>query len=295
MQRRGLKRYEARNCLCFEAVVTWTKHARHGRDLVRHTFDVAYRMGDFTYAAYSFAELIVNFLLVGDPLAEAQAEAEKGVEFAERARVGLVVDMLRSDIQLIRTLRGLTNTFGSFNDKGFDEAEFERQLASNSSLACAGFGYWILKAEARFFAGDYISAIDASLKAQGLLWADPTALTRAIFRFYGVLSHAAAWDSASPNERATYFEALTGHHKQLEIWAEHCPENFENCAALAAAEIARIEGRVVEAEQLYERAIRSARANGFIHNEALSNEIAARFYAARGFEKIADAYLREAR
>ena len=65
------------------------------------------------------------------------------------------------------------------------------------------------------------------------------------------------------------------------------PENFENCAALAAAEIARIEGRVVDAEQLYERAIRSARANGFIHNEALSNEIAARFYAARGFEKIA--------
>src|SRR5207253_3630690 len=46
MERRGLKRYEARNCLCFEVVVTWTKHVRHGRDLLRHAFDVAYRMGD---------------------------------------------------------------------------------------------------------------------------------------------------------------------------------------------------------------------------------------------------------
>ncbi len=46
---------------------------------------------------------------------------------------------------------------------------------------------------------------------------------------------------------------------------------------------------------LYEQAIRSARANGFVHNEALANELAARFYAARGFEKIAQCYLRDAR
>ena len=64
---------------------------------------------------------------------------------------------------------------------------------------------------------------------------------------------------------------------------------------MAGAEIARIEGRVVEAEELYERAIRSAQASGFIHNEALANEIAARFYAARGFHRIADSYLRDAR
>ena len=47
--------------------------------------------------------------------------------------------------------------------------------------------------------------------------------------------------------------------------------------------------------RLYELAIRSAHANGFIHNEAIAYEIAARFYAARGFDKIADAYLLEAR
>ena len=83
--------------------------------------------------------------------------------------------------------------------------------------------------------------------------------------------------------------------KQLAIWAGHCPENFENRAALVGAEIARIEGRALDAIELYERAIRSARANGFVHNEALAYELAARFYAARGFETFADAYLRNAR
>jgi PAS domain S-box-containing protein len=81
----------------------------------------------------------------------------------------------------------------------------------------------------------------------------------------------------------------------FEVWAKHCPENFENRAALLGAEIARIEGREFEAMRLYEQAIRSAHENGFIHNEALAYEIAARFYGARGFDKIADAYRRDAR
>jgi len=292
--KRGLKRYEARTCMCFSVVVPWTKHARHSRDLVRHAFDVAYRMGDFTYASYSFTQLVTNFLVVGDPLAEAQVEAEKGVAFAKSARLGLVVDIVGSDLQLIRTLLGLTNKFGLFNDKEFDEAEFERHLASNPALADPGFGYWTLKAEARFFARDYTSAVDASLKAQQLLWAAPALLEQAAFRFYGALSHAAAWNSASPNEKQKHFEALTAHHKQLEIWAEHCPANFENRVALVGAEIARIEDRVLDAEGFYEKAIRSAHANGFIHNEAVAYEVAARFYAARGFDKVADTYLREA-
>ena len=32
------------------------------------------------------------------------------------------------------------------------------------------------------------------------------------------------------------------------IWAENCPENFENRAALVGAEIARLEGRDLEAD-----------------------------------------------
>ena len=47
--------------------------------------------------------------------------------------------------------------------------------------------------------------------------------------------------------------------------------------------------------RLYEAAIQSARANDFVHNEALAYELAARFYAARGFERSQTLYLRNAR
>ncbi len=293
LQKRGLKRFEARTCMCFGSIVVpVSRHFRQAGELVRHAFNVAYQTGDFTYAAYSLTQVVMNLLVVGDPLSQAQTEAEKGVEFAKKARVGLAADIIASDLQLIRTLRGLTKEFGSFDDQQFNEAEFERHLASNPAFAEAGFGYWILKTEARFFAGDYSSAIAASRKAHQKPWV--TILEPASLVYYGALSHAAL-DCSLPDQQKDQIEALKASHRQLEVWAKHCPENFEDRAALVGAEIARIEGRVVEAEELYEKGIRSAHANGFIHNEAVAFEVAARFYAARGLDKIADSYLREAR
>ena len=296
VEKRGLKRYQARTYMSFgNIVMPWAKHALGGRELVRRAFDAAYRIGDLTFAAYSLNELITNFLTVGDSLAEVQPEAENGLAFAERARFGLVVDLITTQVRIIRMLRGLTPKFGSFNDEEFDELRFERHLASNPVLGLPEFWYWARKVQARFFAADYASAVDASLRAQQLLWTSPSQFETAEFRFYGALSHAASWDSASPDQRQQHFEALAAHYRQLEIWTENCPENFENRSALVGAEIARIEGRALDAEHLYEQAIRSAHANGFVHNEAIANELAAQFYAARGFEKIARTYLQDAR
>ena len=73
------------------------------------------------------------------------------------------------------------------------------------------------------------------------------------------------------------------------------PQNFENRALLVAAEIARLEVRDPDAMPLYEAAIRSARDNDFVNNEALALEIAARFYADRGLKRIARTYRRDAR
>ena len=70
---------------------------------------------------------------------------------------------------------------------------------------------------------------------------------------------------------------------------------FGDKHALVSAEIARLEGRDADAMRLYEQAIQAARENGFVQNEGLAYEIAARFYAARGVETIARIYLRHAR
>ncbi len=301
VEKRGLERFEARTRMCFAShVMPWTKHVQACRELLRQVFDVANKAGDLPWAVYSCKNVITTLLAEGVPLPDVQKETEKGLTFAQKARFGLVADIMASQLGLIRSLRGLTAKFGCFDDEGFDELQFERhlfesRLAGERGLAMAESGYWIRKLQARFFAGDYADAVDASLKAQRLLWVSVSHIETAEYELYSALAMAACFDSAPPEARREILEAVTGHRRQLQVWAENCPENFEGPAALAAAELARIEGRVLDAERLYEEAIRSARANGFVHNEAIANEVAARFYAARGFEKISRAYLHDAR
>jgi len=292
VEKGGLQRFQARTYMWFgQLVMPWTKHLRASREFTQRAFNIAQKAGDLFALGATFEHLNANSLATGDPLVEAQRVAENGLEFAEKARFVYFIDVIGAQVALVRSLRGLTKKFGSFDD----EAAVERHFASVPATTVPQCWYWIRKLQARFFAGDYDAALDASSKAQRLLWTSPSIFETAEYHFYSALSHSASCDSAFPDRQRQHLDALAVHHRQLEIWAENCPENFENRVAVVGAEIARLEGRDVDAMHLYELAIRSANANGFAHNEALANELAARFYAARGFEKIGHTYLRDAR
>ncbi|HUB11978.1 MAG TPA: AAA family ATPase [Acetobacteraceae bacterium] len=296
VERRGLKRFEAGTYLNYAIyVVRWTQHVRVSRDLMRRAFEAANRIGDLTYGAYSCENLNSDLIFAGEPLPDVQAEAERGLAFAEKARFGLVIDFIAAQLALIRMLRGLTPAFGCLDHGQFNERHTEHILSSASALAIAPSWYWIRKLQARCIAGDYATAMDAASKVQRLLWTTSGHIEEADYHFYGALTQAAVCNSAPPDERQQYIDAVRAHYWQHETWAKNCPENFDNRAALVAAELARIEGRELDAERLYEQAIQSARDNGFVHNEAIAYERAAEFYRARGFRQIADLYLRNAR
>jgi PAS domain S-box-containing protein len=296
VEKRGLHRYQARASMSFgNLVMPWTRHVQTGRDLVRRAFEAANRIGDLTFAAYCCNNLNTNLLAAGDPLGDAQREAEHGLDFARKARFGLVIDIITAQLGLIRTLRGLTPEFGCFDDAAFDESRFEKHLQSDPRLALPECWYWVRKLQACVYANDDAAAIEAASQAQRLLWTSPSFFEVAEYHFYDALARAARYDAAPADERAQHLEALAAHHRQLAVWAENCPENFANRAALVAAEIARLEGRDLDAMHLYEQAIRSAREHGFVQNAGLAHETAGRFYLARGFETIGHAYLHKAR
>jgi predicted ATPase len=139
VEKGSLHRYRARTYIAFGSfVMPWTRHVRTGRDLIRRAFDVANRIGDLTFGAYCCNNLYTNLLAAGDALAETQHEVEQGLEFASRARFGLVIAIITAQLQLIRTLRGLTPAFGCFDEEQFDERRFEHDLGSKADLAQSG-------------------------------------------------------------------------------------------------------------------------------------------------------------
>jgi predicted ATPase/signal transduction histidine kinase len=296
VEKRGLERFRARVSQCFAYFISpWSRPLQNSFELMRRSFVSALETGDLKYAVFSGDRLITMLLTVGHPLGEVQKEAETRLEFTRRAKFNYVADIIIGNLKFIRALRGLTASLSSFDDAEFDESRFEQGLRSNPNSLFAGCWYWIRKLQAHYYAGYYDSALVAASMAEPLLQAGPGHFERAEYAFFTALAQAAHYDSASSEQKARYRTALAAHHDQIAVWAKNCPENFGNRAALVAAEIARIEARELDAQNLYEKAIRSAREHGFIQNEAIAHEVAARFYSARGFETIANAYLRNAR
>jgi hypothetical protein len=113
-------------------------------------------------AAYASDNLNSDLLFAGEPLPEVQGEAEQSLAFAEKARFGLVIDIIKTQLALIRMLRGLALTFGCSNDEQFDEVQMESHLSSGSALAIGECWYWVRKLQARYMAGDYAAAVDAA-------------------------------------------------------------------------------------------------------------------------------------
>jgi PAS domain S-box-containing protein len=113
--------------------------------------------------------------------------------------------------------------------------------------------------------------------------------------YYTALTVAALHENGCPDEQTGWRDLLTAHREQLREWAENYPPTFGDKYALVSAEIARLEGRDGDAMRLYEQAIQAARAHGFVQNEGVAQEVAARFYAAHGADFMARVCLWEAR
>jgi PAS domain S-box-containing protein len=295
IDRGGLRHFGGgRTYFNFAILVPWKRSLTEGIDAARHAFQLAKDEGHPTFAALAGRTIVSILLGSGYALDQLEREAEEASEFVRP--FGHFLDRISALLGLVRSLRGRTARFGLLDHEQFTERSFEQRLTGHATYSFLECYYWIRKLQARFFAGDYASALDAAGKAEEW-YAKSLALAQfllemADYHFYAALTRAALCPPAPHEEHR---EALEKHYRELHGWATNCPQNFEDRATLVGAEIARIEGRPLDAMDLYERAIASARANGFVHNEALAHELAARFYAARDFQTIANAYLREAR
>ena len=80
----------------------------------------------------------------------------------------------------------------------------------------------------------------------------------------------------------------------MQDWARHAPMNGQHKYDLVSAEYNRFLGNKTEAIELYEKAIEGAKANEYIQEQALANELAAKFFLEWGKEKAAMGYMQQA-
>ena len=294
VEKHGFIAYYAKVRYAMGTVAFWTQPIATAIDFMRATVGAAIETGDLTFACYGMMQSVTGVLLRNDPLDGVWRESEMALNFAREAKYGDAADIIASQQRFIATMQGRTRTLSTFSDAQFDEATFEAQLTRERTplIIC---WYWILKLKARFLSGDYAEALAAADQVKPLLSAAAAQIQLLDYFYYSPLTAAACYENASADEQQEWHELLAAHREQLREWAENYPPTFADKHALVLAEISRLEGRALDAMHLYEQAIQSAREHGFVQNEAVAYEVAARFYLARGFETHGHVYLRNAR
>ncbi|HEY9851876.1 MAG TPA: AAA family ATPase [Leptolyngbyaceae cyanobacterium] len=115
-----------------------------------------------------------------------------------------------------------------------------------------------------------------------------------VFYFYDSLIRLAFYSFAQPSERKNILLKVTNNQAKMRRWADCAPDNFLHKYELVEAARNEVLGNLLEAMNLYDNAIAIAKENNYVNEEALGNELAAKFYLSWGKETIAQAYLTNA-
>ncbi|GAB6042369.1 response regulator [Endothiovibrio diazotrophicus] len=250
--------------------------------------------GDLWWGVWAVDFLVGNLLLKGDPLEQVLEAARRYSGYVEKSGDSALLHMLRLTEHVALNLQGATAGDDSLSDDAWDEGAMERELQA-IPFDFGLFWYQLDRSLILFLNQRVEEAWRASEEAERRKTFAPgfMLVTEQCFR-HGLI--AAAWYPHAPEgERPALLEALRTDLAAMQRWAIGAPENYRHKALLMTAELARVEGDYPLAAESYDQAIDAARASDYLQNEAIANELAARFYLERGRPKAASGYLLDAR
>ncbi len=249
--------------------------------------------GDFAYAGYSTAILGRVMLSVGTPLEDILRHIEETLPFIERTKSAPIMEHQRLLRAAISALVNPQGEAASLDREGFSLRDsLARFTAARFGVGIALCHHYQLQTALLY--EDYSQAHEA----YGAL-AEPLIYIAGMHHvpeahFYGALASAALADESEEPRRAELVEQLDAQLAQFLVWEESCAHNYAHKLELLRAERARLSGDVAAALRGYEAAARGAARRGFVLDEVLSHQFAARCYRQIGAQLAAEAHLARA-
>jgi PAS domain S-box-containing protein len=270
-------------------VALWRKPLETTIAILRESFSACLGVGDLAYAGRAPFHIVWQMMEKGDRVNVLLDELDTYVSFAWQSYNPLLHAMLSIVRAFLTRLSGREDA----GDDWCEEGQWLHILQDANYRWVVAMHHTVGLVEAFTF-GRIGEALDCADKAESLRTSLLVMAYEFTCTFYSALTLTAAYPQADAARRQRWAQTLDRQLAKLRVWAEACPETFGNRLTLVMAELARIDGRDLEAMRLYEQAIRLAREHGFVQNEALANELAGRFYLDRGLEKNGYAHLRDA-
>lgn len=268
----------------------WIKHCKEDMEIARKGYEIAMKNSDIVYAGYFIIMLAKVSYYIAMPLDEIIEYNNKSILFGTKYKYSFIYNMTLPTLRTAFALQGKTDGPTTLNSPDFSEEEF----LSNSN----GFGqdlayYHMRKLQLYYLFGEYRKCLKLLPEIDKSFFAIPRHIVFGELQFFSALSILICMPEFTDEEKSIYAPRLEENYSFLKMWSQLCEDNFLHQYYLIEAEKARIEGRDLDAMQFYDKSIKSARQYDFIHNAGIANELAAKFYLAKGLEKVASYYIYE--
>ncbi|MGD1909514.1 MAG: AAA family ATPase [Rivularia sp. (in: cyanobacteria)] len=281
---------------CFVLItfqVFWVKHVKFTSEITNEGFKVGIESGDLQHCGYILAFQLFNILHQGINIDQSLCETNKSGQFITKNKNQLARDITWAAKLCLLNLKGETTELLNFDSPQLSEAEYLQNCWEQKSYMPLSY-YYTLKSFILYLYNKPIEALEAVIEAEKLIEFALGTIIVADQNFYQSLILTALYPTANFLEQKQYWHKLESNQKQMRIWADNCEANFLHKYLIIEAEIARISGNQLEAMELYDLAIASAKTHEFIQNEALANELAAKFWLGMNKEDFAQIYLSKA-
>lgn len=273
----------------FGAVVNhWTQELKLNLHYLQKAKKYSLQGGDLMFASYAAVHPLQVYFFSGKNLQELFEETNVRQDFLEKASftsqeffpIGLqkfIVDM--SDVSPSRIRKNLTLNY----------YRNEQQKIKNATGII-----WLetLELKKLYLQNNYQEAVNVATNSLRYIDGAFGQIMKPEYYYYFTLSLLALYSQEKPRKRLS--RRIKKNFAKLTTWKNNCLQNFEHKYLIIQCEILRVQHNFVAAMKLYPQAIAVAQKNGFIHQQALANELAAKMYTQLGINDTAKMYMQQA-
>ncbi|MBD2345420.1 PAS domain S-box protein [Anabaena subtropica] len=274
-------------------VMQWKVHLKETIPLLVEVYQEGVETGDFEIASYVAYTVCHHSFFVGESLTQLEQKMATYSKAVDRIRRESPSTWIAIVWQTILNLLDRSLNPSHLVGRVFNEEEaLPHAIAVKDGIAIQIL--YLHKVMLCYLFEEHHQAVKTAILARRHFEEASAIKLLPVFCFYHSLALLSLLLDASNSEKTAWLNCVSSNQEKVKKWAEHAPMNYLHEFYLVEAEKARVLGQFFEAEEFYERAIAGATEHELIQEEALAYELAAKHYLARGREKIAQTYMKEA-
>jgi len=294
VEQQNAKDVKAKIMLGFNTTIRhWKEHIREALKPLLESYYTAIEIGDLQYAAYYLHSYSYSSYFMSKELTELEREMATYSSVIKQLNQQAVFNWITIHRQSVLNLLGnVAKPYDLIGEAYNEEKMLPLYLDTNDVMGI--FYLYASKIHLCYLFQQYSLALENANLAEKYLQGGTGQPVTPLFYLYDSLTRLAVYPDVSDSEQKCILNKVKENQQKMEYWADCAPMNYLHKYYLVEAERHRIGGQYLEAIELYDRAISLAKEYEYINEEALAQELTAKFYLGWGKHKIAQTYITDA-